>query len=171
MPRASIESLILGHKSHLQLYKMTLQLYKMTNGDTGSRFNVFLLKFIPLLKNRKTKTRKFRFNAAGCSLSKTIYIKRFSGVFRTKIWEQLSWSQTSQWDEISFTKRNFWGNNMHKFTHIHCWTANRWFSRPRQCPRLCVDDEAGMRSSVQVVRFTSGCRHSSSSTVLKVPSS
>lgn len=119
----------------------------------------------------KTTTRKFRFNAAGCSLSKTIYSKRFSGVFRTKIWEQLSWSQTSQWDEISFTKPNFWGKNMHKFTHIHCWTANRWFSRPRQCPRLCVDDEAGMRSSVQVVRITSGCRHSSSSAVLKVPSS
>ena len=56
---------------------------------------------------------------------------------------------------------------MRKFTHIHCWTANLWFSRPR----LYVDDEAGMRSSVQVVRITSGCRHSSSSAMLKVPSS
>ena len=91
----------------------------------------------------------------------------FQVFLELKYEEQLSWSQTSQWDEISFTKRNFWGNNTHKFTHIHCWTADQRFSRPRQC----VDDEADMRSSVQVVRITSGCRHSSSSAMLKVPSS
>ena len=138
----------------------------------GQDFTSFYSRSFPCWKTEKQQQESF--NGAGCSLSKTIYIKRFSGVLELKYEEQLSWSKTSNWDEISFTKVNFWGNTMHKFTHImhkfthiHCWTANRCFSRAR----LYVDDEAGMRSSVQVVRITSGCRHSSSLAVLKVPSS
>ena len=41
---------------------------------------------------------------------------------------------------------------MRKFTHVHCRTANSWFSRSRQH----VDDESSMRSSAQVASNTSG---------------
>ena len=66
----------------------------MTNGDTGSRFNVFLLKFIPLLKKQENKKQE-SFNAAGCSLSKTIYCI-LNGGGRNRIGRREKWRKKSR---------------------------------------------------------------------------